>query len=125
MSVNKDKPWTWIKYKNDICNNCIGTCCTMPLEVLATDLIRLGLTGPEEVDESPKKLAKRLIKEKVLASYREKTGLFMLQQKQNGDCYFLDSKTRLCTQYDNRPQVCRNFPESIGPRLGYCPKIPK
>jgi hypothetical protein len=53
----------------------------MPLEVLATDLIRLGLTGPEEVDESPKKLAKRLIKEKVVASYREKNGFVYVATK--------------------------------------------
>lgn len=92
----------------------------MPVEVRATDLVRLGLASIDEVEGSKKKLAKRLIKEKVVSSYREGTDLFMLAQKPNDDCYFLDSKTRLCSVYEKRPEVCRLFPE-IGPRPGFCP----
>jgi Fe-S-cluster containining protein len=92
----------------------------MPVEIKGEDLIRLGLADPDELAASPKKLAKRLIKEGILSSYRESTGHFMLTQKANDDCYFLDLKTRLCTVYEKRPGVCREFP-SIGPRPGYCP----
>jgi uncharacterized protein len=120
MQTNKDLPSTWIRYRDGLCSGCIGACCTMPVEVRAEDLIRLGLTDIDEVNGSKKKLAKRLIKEKWVASYREGTDLFMLAQRPNDDCIFLDLKTRLCTVYEKRPEVYRRFPE-IGPRPGYCP----
>lgn len=94
----------------------------MLLEVTADDLVRLGLCTEDEVRISAKKVFKRLRKEKVAMSYREATGLFMLQSKANSDCQFLDSHTRLCTVYDKRPDVCRKFP-SIGPRPGHCPAV--
>jgi Fe-S-cluster containining protein len=96
----------------------------MPVEIKAKDLIRLGLADVDEVSISPKKLAKRLIKEGIVSSYREGTGNFMITQKANDDCYFLDTETRLCTVYDKRPDTCREFP-SIGPRPGYCPSTRK
>jgi Fe-S-cluster containining protein len=65
-----------------------------------------------------------LMKEGIISSYRQGTELFMLTQKHGRDCYFLDSKTRLCTVYDKRPGVCRDFP-SIGPRPSFCPCTPK
>ena len=96
----------------------------MPVEVRLTDLIRLGVVTEDEALGSIKKVSKRLIKEGVVSSYRHGTEFFMLTQKYGRDCYFLDSKTRLCTVYDRRPDVCREFP-SIGPRPGWCPVTPK
>ncbi len=125
MAVNKDQPSSWIKYKDGSCDNCIATCCTIPVEVKAQDLIRLGYADEFEVLDSEKKLAKKLIKEKIVQTYREKTGLFLLSSKPNGDCQFLNSETRRCTVYSNRPNVCRQFPTEIGNKLGYCPKINK
>lgn len=124
MKTDKDKPWTWVKYRKGMCDGCHGSCCTMPVEIKGEDLIRLGLTDIDELELSPKRLAKRLIKEGVISSYRESSGNFMLTQKANDDCYFLDLKTRLCTVYENRPGVCRQFPE-IGPRPGFCPLRPR
>jgi uncharacterized protein len=118
MNTDKDRPSTWVKYRSGLCTGCYGSCCTMPVEVKISDLIRLGVAHEDEI--SNKKIAKRLIKEKIVQSYRAGTDLFMLASKPNGDCYFLDSKTRLCTVYDKRPDVCRKFPE-IGPRPGFCP----
>jgi Fe-S-cluster containining protein len=92
----------------------------MPVEVRLSDLIRLGLVGEDEAAGSMRKLAKRLIKEGSVSSYRQGTDLFMLTQKANRDCLFLDEKTRLCKVYEKRPDVCRQFP-AIGPRPGYCP----
>ncbi len=92
----------------------------MPVEVKLADLIRLGLCSEDEAAGSVKKLSKRLIKEGYIVSYRQGTEFFMLSQKANRDCYFLDSKTRLCTVYEKRPDTCRQFP-SIGPRPGFCP----
>lgn len=96
----------------------------MPVEVRASDLVRLGVAGEDEVTGSLKKLAKRLRREGLIVSYRAGTDLFMLTQKANRDCVFLDSLTRLCTVYEQRPDVCRQFPE-IGPRPGFCPARPR
>lgn len=120
MIVDKDKPWTWIKYKDGMCKACSGACCTMPVEIKGSDLIRLELTDEDELNASPKKLSKRLIKEGIITSYRESSGNFMLTQKANGDCYFLNLKTRLCNVYEKRPSVCREFP-AIGPKPQFCP----
>lgn len=123
MYSDKDRPSTWRKYTSGMCTGCHGHCCTMPVEVHLSDLIRLNLITEDEA-LSPKKAAQKLIKQKVISSYRAGTGLFMLTQKANSDCYFLDSKTRLCQVYDLRPSTCREFP-SIGPRPGYCPQGPR
>lgn len=99
----------------------------MPVEVKAADLVTLELAGPEETSGSLKPLAKRLIREGVIESFRASTGLFVLARRANGDCNFLDPLTRRCTVYEKRPQVCRFFPERMGPRLGFCPesRLPK
>lgn len=120
MKSNKDLPSTWKKYISGMCQNCYGGCCTMPVEVKLNDLVCLGLVSEDEVSTSIKKISKRLIKEGVVKSYRAGTDLFMLTQKANDDCYFLDSKTRLCTVYEKRPNVCREFPK-VGPRPNWCP----
>jgi Fe-S-cluster containining protein len=115
-----DRPSTWKLHREEMCKGCWAGCCTMPVEVKLSDLIRLGLTDEDEAQSSLKKLAKRLMKEGKISSYRQGTDLFMLTQKANRDCLFLDEKTRLCTVYERRPDVCREFPK-IGPRPGYCP----
>lgn len=96
----------------------------MPVEIKLSDLVRLGLVSEDEAQGSVRKIASRLKREKIIVSYRQGTDLFMLSQKANRDCLFLDSKTRLCTVYDRRPEVCRSFP-SVGPRPGWCPVVPK
>ena len=115
-----DRPSTWKFYKSGMCKGCSGACCTMPVEVRLSDLIRLELVTEDEAAGSVKKLAKRLIREGYVLSYRQGTEFFMLSQTANRDCLFLDSVTRLCTVYDKRPDTCREFP-SIGPRPGFCP----
>lgn len=115
-----DRPSTWKPYRTEMCKGCWGGCCTMPVEVKLSDLIRLELATEDEAAGSIKKLAKRLIKEGFVVSYRQGTEFFMLSQKANRDCLFLDSKTRLCTVYEKRPETCRQFP-AIGPRPGFCP----
>lgn len=120
-SSDKDTPSTWRKYHKSLCHSCQATCCTMPVEVRLEDLVRLGYTTPEDFLSSLKKSVQSLKKQGLIKSYREKTGLFMLEQKANGDCIFLDSKTRQCTIYEKRPQTCRDFPARIGRKPGYCP----
>jgi Fe-S-cluster containining protein len=123
MKVDKDKPWTWVKYRKGLCNTCVASCCMMPVEVHLEDLLGLGLITQDEAETGGKKVFKRLKKEGVVISYREGTGLFMLTQRTNGDCYFLHPKTRQCTVYECRPGVCRKFPTEQGPKLGNCPYV--
>lgn len=92
----------------------------MPVEIKSSDLVRLGVATEDEIAGSVKKLAKRLKKEGIIESYRAGTEFFMLSQKANRDCRYLNSVTRLCTVYEKRPDTCRQFP-SIGPRPGFCP----
>ncbi len=125
MFIDKDRPSTWKKYEEKNCVSCKAGCCQMPVEIKATDLVRLGLVSEDELQSSVKKVAKRLMKEGVIQSYRSGTEFFMLTQKSNSDCYFLDSVTRFCTVYDRRPETCRGFPAQIGPRVGFCPYIKK
>lgn len=121
MSVDKDSPSTWIKYKSELCSSCYATCCTMPVEITASDIVRLGLASQDEI-EFPKKVASRLLKKGIINQYREKTGLFTLTQKSNSDCYFLGSDRR-CTVYEKRPGVCRKFPTEMSRKVNYCPYI--
>lgn len=95
----------------------------MPVEVKAEDLVGLGLVGEEEIAEDIRSVAKQLIKQKVVESFRSSTGLFTLARRSNGDCMYLDPVKRTCYVYDKRPGVCRSFPERMGRRLGYCPYI--
>lgn len=119
--TNKDRPSTWIKYETKYCDSCVASCCTMPVEINSADLIRLGLASIDDINQSIKKTAKKLKKDGFISSYREATDLFMISQKSNDDCYFLDSKTRLCTVYDRRPGTCRDFPTKVGTRVSFCP----
>ncbi len=88
------------------------------------DLIRLGVLDEFDAEEPPKQLARRLMKDGVVQHFNHKRGLFTLQQMANGDCLFLDRKTRRCTVYANRPDTCRNHPQ-VGPRPGYCAYRPR
>lgn len=121
MRIDKDRPSTWKKYDETNCTRCRANCCSMPVEIKVEDLIRLEIATRDEAENSIKKLAKRLRKEGYISSYREGTEFFMLTQKPNGDCYFLNSQTRLCSVYEKRPDTCRQFPSQMGTRVGFCP----
>lgn len=115
---------TWAKYRPSLCRDCRATCCSMPAEVRIGDLIRMGLADEFERDEPAKQIARRLEKEGVIEHFNHKREIFTLARLTNGDCIYLDQRTRLCTIYDKRPDTCRNHPQ-IGPRPGYCAWQPK
>ena len=125
MYLDKDRPSTWKKYESNFCTSCVANCCRMPVEIKLSDLIRLGIATEDEASGSIRKLAKKLVKAGILKSYREGTEFFMITQRTNDDCYFLDMKTRLCSVYEKRPDTCRNFPVNCGPKIGYCPSQKK
>lgn len=123
MNPDPQRPSTWKPYKKGMCEGCWGGCCTLPLEASAFDLMRLELITEDEAAASLKKVAKRLMKEGYVRDFQSKTGLFIMEQKYGRDCIFL-GEDRLCTVYDKRPEVCRQFPK-IGPRPGWCPSFQK
>ncbi|MGB0206218.1 MAG: YkgJ family cysteine cluster protein [Neptuniibacter sp.] len=123
-AANVDDLSTWVKYKSSLCQQCQGTCCSLPVEVRFTDLVRMGLADAFEAEEPAKRLAKRLMKEGVVGHFNHKTEVFTLSRYSNDDCIYLNQKTRLCDIYANRPDTCRNHPK-IGPKPGFCAFKPK
>ena len=117
------RPSTWRRYEKGICEGCWAGCCTLPVEVSVTDLIRLELITEEEAAISLKQVAKKLTKLKIIQAFQAKSQLFVLEQRHGRDCIYL-GKDRLCTVYTKRPEVCRKFPK-IGPRPGFCPESKK
>lgn len=120
-SADRDNLDTWVKYQNGLCDSCKAVCCTMPAEMRARDLVRLGVIEEFDLESDPKQLAKRLQKMGVIEHFNFRHSLYTLARRANGDCSFLDAKTRQCTVYEKRPDTCRDHPQKIGPRPGYCP----
>jgi Fe-S-cluster containining protein len=123
--VDVDRLSTWTPYKPSFCKSCWAGCCRLPVEASPADMVRLGLITEDESRGSLKKHARRLISEGLVKSFRATTGLFTLSQTPAGDCVYLDPKTRFCTTYETRPDVCRKFPATLGPKLGFCPALAK
>jgi uncharacterized protein len=119
-----DRLETWVEYRVGLCRDCRATCCTMPVEVRMTDLIRTGVVDELEAQEPTKAIAKRLKQAGVVERYNVKTGIFSLARLANSDCIYLHPRTRLCTIYAQRPDTCRNHP-GIGPRPGFCAYQPR
>ncbi len=124
LNGDPDRPSTWTQYRNGLCEGCRAGCCTLPVEVSASDLLRLGVAEPDELEGSLKKVARRLMAARIVRSFRATSGLFILEHSPAGECIFLGKVDRRCTVYDKRPDVCRRFPE-IGPRPGFCPASKK
>jgi len=114
-----DDTSTWVKYRKKLCDHCNGSCCTLPVEVKTSDLVRMQLMDEFELEEAPKKIARRLMKERVVEHFHSKSETFTLARMANGDCLYLETQTRRCIIYDKRPDTCRNHPK-IGPRDGFC-----
>ncbi len=114
-----DRLGSWLKYRAGLCDTCRATCCTMPVEVKLSDLVRMGVIDEFEAGEPPKQIAKKLQKAGIVSHFNFKHCIFTLAQRANGDCRYLDAQTRRCTIYEKRPNTCRNHPQ-IGPRPGFC-----
>lgn len=120
-TVDIDRSDTWTRYKKGMCDSCQANCCTMPLEVKLSDLQRLGLVDDFEATEiDPRQIAVRLQKAKVVERYNAKSEKFTMLRRADGDCQYLDERTRRCTVYADRPDTCRLHPQ-VGPRPNYCP----
>ncbi len=115
---------TWTKYKQRLCSNCRANCCTMPVEVKISDLVRMDLITAFEAEEPIKKLAKKLKNEGVVEHFNFKSQIFTIVRFANNDCLYLDRISRKCKIYEKRPDTCRNHPH-IGPRSNFCPYEPR
>ena len=119
--VDVDNCDTWTRYRSGLCDSCAANCCTMPVEVKMADLVRLELVDPFEAEhEEPKQIAKRLSRAGQIDHFNFRNSLFTLARRASGDCVHLDSNTRRCTVYEQRPDTCRKHPQ-VGPRPGHCP----
>ena len=98
-SADPERLETWVRYSAGLCRDCHATCCTLPVEVRFDDLIRLELVDAFERDEPAKNIAKRLSKAGIVEHFNHKHEIFTLTRLTNGDCLYLDRKTRLCTVY--------------------------
>jgi uncharacterized protein len=104
-----------------MCDTCQANCCTMPLEVRLTDLVRLGIVDAFEADhEAPKQIAKRLGKAGLIEHFSFKREVFTIARRASGDCHYLDAASRRCTVYERRPDTCRLHP-GVGTRPNHCP----
>ena len=119
--VDVDRPDTWTRYRNGLCDTCAANCCTMPVEVRLPDLVRLDLVDAFEAEhEAPKQIAKRLEKAGLIDHFNFRHSIYTLARRANGDCANLHPQTRRCTVYAQRPDTCRKHPQT-GPKPGYCP----
>lgn len=114
-----DQLSNWTRYRPRLCEGCWSSCCRLPVEASAADLVRLGVMHEDEAVGSLKKVARRLAADGVIRHFRAASGIFTLAQTPGGDCRFLGADRR-CTVYERRPDVCRRFPD-VGPRPGFCP----
>lgn len=112
----------WTKYSAKLCNSCTAGCCTLPVELSASDLVRMNLADPFTIEEYPKKIAKQLKKDGIVEHYHHKSETYTLARLANGSCQFLDQNKNRCTIYSKRPETCRNHPQ-IGPKPGFCAYI--
>jgi uncharacterized protein len=119
QNANLENTGTWTKYSPKLCRHCAASCCGLPVEVKAGDLVRMQLMDEFALQDDPKFIARRLIKAGIVEHFHARTATFTLARRANGDCLYLDPKTRRCTIYAFRPDTCRNHPR-IGPRSGYC-----
>ena len=119
--VDVDRLETWSKYRSGLCESCAANCCTMPLEVQLSDLVRLELVDPFEAENvEPRLIARRLLKMRLIDHYNPKHNIFTMARRASGDCNFLDVRTRLCTVYGKRPETCRLHPQKKSPKPGFC-----
>ncbi len=101
----KDKPLLYD------CNKCPAYCCSYDrIEVTDFDLERLAEHLGLSMEDTEKRYTKMWEEDERVLRHR------------NDDiygtvCRFLDKKTRRCTVYEGRPEVCREYPDRR--RCGY------
>jgi len=94
------------------CLKCVAYCCTYTLiPANKRDVKRLAKHFDLTPAQAEKKFTKKGDKENPRVLKHQDDKHF------GTACMFLDQKTRQCTVYDARPQICRDFPTQS--RCGY------
>lgn len=114
---------TWLPFKKEMCETCVGSCCYMPVEIMTDDLLRLQILDEFHLELSQKEQIKEALKNPAIKRFTPSTEKFTLSQRPNGACIYLDENGR-CSKYDLRPNTCRNHPR-IGPKSNFCAYIKK
>jgi len=89
------------------CTKCPAFCCSVyeRVAVTARDIARLARHFAVSVEEATKRFTRLYQGERVLRRARDP--LF------GQACIFLDRRTRGCSIYHARPQVCREYPARV------------
>lgn len=87
-----------------LCEKCTTPCCTDQLSPLTFDyeLLQISKAINKPVSEFSETIQINGKSHRVLKS-----------KKNSNDCIFFDSKTQLCSIYENRPLDCKFFPFDI------------
>ncbi len=124
--VDVDRPDSWTRYRAGLCASCAANCCTMPLEVQLSDLVRLGLVDAFEAEhEEPKRIAKRLQKARLIDHFNHKHLLFTLARRADGDCQYLEAKTPAVHGVRATPRDLPPAPAEEKPQAGLVPLRPQ
>ncbi|MCI0485499.1 MAG: YkgJ family cysteine cluster protein [Blastocatellia bacterium] len=92
------------------CQKCPAYCCSYDrIETTRRDIHRLAKHFQISYTQAEKRYTKIAYGDRVLR--QRKDHIFKKV------CQFLDSETRRCTIYEARPEVCRDYPDSL--RCGY------
>jgi Fe-S-cluster containining protein len=92
------------------CMKCPAYCCSYDrVEVTKSDLLRIAKHFRISYREAEKRYTKFAYGDRVLR--HQKDHIFKRV------CQFLDTEKRGCTIYEARPDVCREYPDSL--RCGY------
>lgn len=94
------------------CKRCPAYCCTYArIAVEPSDLVRLARRFAIPVEEATRRFTVRGATPDERVLRHRKDEIF------GTACRFLDARTRRCTVYEHRPDVCREYPDSS--RCGY------
>lgn len=100
------------------CNGCVSSCCSLEVDITKTEFNTLEKLG--HIDSI---ITRSEIFIKEFPQYKNRRDFLdemngdtfaVIKQRPDGFCQLLDVESRLCSVYDNRPNVCRDF-EANGP----------
>ena len=101
-SQPEKKPWyaDGLKFECTQCGNCCGGPEAGYVWVTQTEILSLASTlgMADQLEEFENKFTRRVGRQTSLVEYSD------------GDCIFLDAKSRTCTVYESRPVQCRTWP---------------
>ena len=95
------------------CLKCMGNCCALEVDITKEEYIKIVALGYEKemkkqssifMEENPEHKNIEVLLDNI---YDENFDI--IKKKEDGFCVFLDTETRLCRIYDQRPKTCSKF----------------